>query len=99
MKFNLAFTAPINPPSASPALSQGQVWAGLIRKCRKPQEIVPLFSNCEVLEESAEGLKRVVTFKPGMGPPSGKVTEIITYQGQTTVSQIFIHLNRTSIHC
>lgn len=85
MKFNLAFTAPINPPSASPVLSHAQVWAGLVKKIQKPQDFVPLISDCEILEEYDGGLKRVVTFKPGMGPPSGKTTEIITYHGQTTV--------------
>jgi hypothetical protein len=42
-------------------------------------------SDSEILEEDDHGLKRVVTFKPGMGPPAGKATEVITYQGQTTV--------------
>lgn len=85
MKFNLAFTAPINPTSVTPILSHAQVWAGLVRKCRKPQDMVPVFSDCEVLEENESGLTRIVTFKPGMGPPAGKEKEVITYQGQTTV--------------
>lgn len=85
MKFNIAYTFPINPPSASPVLSHAQVWAGLVKKCRKPQDFVTAISDCEVLEEDDNGLKRVVTFKSGMGPPAGKSTEIITFHGQTTV--------------
>jgi len=86
MKFNHATTVPINPPSALPVLTHSQVWQGLVKKCRKPQDFIPAMSDCEILEESDKGLKRVVTFKPGMGPPSGKATEIITYHGQTTAA-------------
>lgn len=92
MKYNHAYTAPTNPPSASPVLTHEQVWKGLVKKCRRPQDFVAAMSNCEILEESEGGLKRVVTFKPGMGPPAGKVMEIITYHGNTTVriSQFFL---------
>ena len=85
MKFNLAFTSPINPTSVSPILTHEQVWAGLVRKCRKPQDMISVLSDCEVLEENENGLTRIVTFEPGMGPPAGKEKEVITYYGQTTV--------------
>ena len=85
MKIYQAYTAPINPPSASPILTSSQVWQALVEKCHKPQKFVLPIADCEVLEESDVGLKRVVTFKPGMGPPAGKVTEVITYHGQIMV--------------
>jgi hypothetical protein len=89
MKFNLAYTAPINPASTSLILTQPQVWRGLVEKCRKPQMFVAVISDCEIIEESDTGLKRIVTFKPGMGPPAGKVMEVITYHGQTTVCLLY----------
>src|ERR1700676_2458279 len=92
MKFNTAYTAAINPPSASPILSQLQFWDGLIEKCRRPEDSLPVIANCEILEESDNGMKRIVTFRPGMGPPGGKATEIITFHGKTTVRNLLIYL-------
>ncbi|KDQ10482.1 hypothetical protein BOTBODRAFT_115704 [Botryobasidium botryosum FD-172 SS1] len=86
MKFNCATTVPVNPPSASPVLTHAQVWKGFVKKCRSPEEFVPAIFESEILEEHDSGLTRRVTFKPGMGPPAGKATEIITYHGQTTAS-------------
>jgi hypothetical protein len=69
---NVAYTAPINPSTTSPALTQAQVWDGLKLKVRKAQEFVPLIVSCEVLseEETAKGFTvvRQVVFKPGQGP-------------------------------
>lgn len=36
----MAFSAPINPPGASPELTLAQVWAGLQRKVRHAEEFV-----------------------------------------------------------
>jgi len=44
-------------------------------------------ADCEVLEESDIGMKRVVRFKPGMGE---QATEILTYHGQTTIDFLII---------
>jgi hypothetical protein len=85
MKFYQAVTAPVNPPSALPILTSSQLWQALVEKCHKPHKFVKAIADCEVLEESDVGLTRVVTFKPGMGPPAGKATEVITYRGQITV--------------
>lgn len=78
MKLDIAVTQPINPPPSSPALTRAQVWTGLKIKARDPVKFVPIISKCEVLHEDNAGLTRVVTFKPGSGPP-GTVTEVITY--------------------
>ncbi|KAI2603950.1 DUF1857-domain-containing protein [Hypoxylon fragiforme] len=51
---NLAYTAPINPPSASPPLSLPQVWAGLQRKVRHAPEFVPLITECTVLSSTTD---------------------------------------------
>ncbi|KAK0653109.1 hypothetical protein B0T16DRAFT_407440 [Cercophora newfieldiana] len=75
--FNLGYTAPINPPGASPVLNPTQVWAGLQRKVRHAEEFVPLFSACEVVSEEPGATEfdpytviRNVTIRPG-GPPGG----------------------------
>ncbi|KAF7973880.1 hypothetical protein HWV62_28110 [Athelia sp. TMB] len=85
MKFNLAFTSPINPPHAYPPLSQTQVWNGLLRKCRRPQDFIDVMADCHILHEDANGMKRLMMFKPGTGPPSNRATEMLTYHPQTTV--------------
>ncbi|TKA80605.1 hypothetical protein B0A49_02037 [Cryomyces minteri] len=70
---NLAYTAPINPPSASPVLTSPQLWAGLQRKIRHAQEFVPAIVSCTVLDEQKEDngsvtVTREVQFKEGYGP-------------------------------
>ncbi|KAF7547044.1 hypothetical protein G7Z17_g8004 [Cylindrodendrum hubeiense] len=65
---NLAYTAPINPSGAAPALTQDQVWAGLKLKAVRPQEFVPAIATCEIVSEETleSGYKvvRNVTFVP-----------------------------------
>lgn len=51
VSFNLAYTAPINPPDVSPTLTPAQVWKGLERKVRHAQEFVPLITACKVTGE------------------------------------------------
>ncbi|GAA94353.1 uncharacterized protein L969DRAFT_53097 [Mixia osmundae IAM 14324] len=80
MHFDLGYTSPINPAGAEPKLSVSQVWKGLVQKCRAPQAFVPAISECEILSEDDNGLKRMVTFQAGFGPPAGKVEEHITFQ-------------------
>ena len=77
MKFQYAYTAPINPPSAAPTLTRAQVWEGLKLKARDPARFIPGVAACEVTEERADGITRVIQFQPG-GPP-GKITEVVQY--------------------
>ena len=79
---NLAYSAPINPSGASPALTEDQVWKGLQRKVRKAQEFVAPILKCEVLEEeeTETGTKvtRQVTFdKDVRGDDDAVVKEIV----------------------
>lgn len=71
---NLAYTAPINPAGAEPALTQSQVWTGLKRKVRRAPEFVPLILECEVVrEDETDGGERVVRevrFAETRGPDS-----------------------------
>ena len=68
-------TLPINPPGASPIVTVNQLWEVMLLKLRKPQLFIEPMSNCEVITSTPTFMKRIVTFKEGMGPPSGKVTE------------------------
>jgi acetylaranotin biosynthesis cluster protein L len=75
VNFYIAYTAPINPTSASPPLTRPQVWSGLQRKIRFAQEFVPSIIGCTVLSDAATTVVRDVEFKRGFGPP-GKVREV-----------------------
>lgn len=85
MKFHLASTQPINTSSVE-TLTRSQVWEGLKIKARDPVNFVPSIASCEVVREDGDGLTRIVTFKPGTGPP-GKITEIVTYAEGVKVQQ------------
>lgn len=85
MKVALAFTAPINPPSATPKLTRAQVWEGLVHKARDPVKYVPGIETCNVLEENADGLTREVTFRPGTPGPPGIVTEKVVFTKEVRV--------------
>ncbi|KAI1647614.1 DUF1857-domain-containing protein [Daldinia loculata] len=87
--FNLAYTAPINPSGASPALTISQIWAGLERKVRRAQDFVPIIEECNVLSEETSQetgnltVVREVRFAAGQEPDSGSggrlVKEICTH--------------------
>ncbi|KAI0686646.1 hypothetical protein BC835DRAFT_451470 [Cytidiella melzeri] len=94
MKLSYAFTSPINPASASHKLTRAQVWAGLMHKSRDPLRFVPAIAECEVLEESAEGLTRMVTFKPGTGPP-GRVKETVVFKREVRADFEMVGLGTT----
>ncbi|KAF2086099.1 DUF1857-domain-containing protein [Saccharata proteae CBS 121410] len=72
---NLAFTAPVNPPGASPVLTTAQLWAGLQRKIRFAHEFVPVIGACDVLSEEEGGrvVTREVAFKQS---PEKRVREV-----------------------
>lgn len=79
-------TAAINPPGVSPVLTVDQLWQGMVIKAREPQEFVALMEGCEVLEERENGLTRLVIFKEGWGPPSGKAEEEVSFHKPMRVS-------------
>lgn len=65
-KIHLAHTSPVNPPGASPVLSHRQVWAGLMRKARRPGDFVPVVEGCEIHSETEDSIVCTVTFKEGV---------------------------------
>ena len=77
---SLAFTAPINPPGATPFLSRQQVWEGLLLKIRSAETFVPAaISSTTVRKESVDAdghsvTTRLVTFRENQR----EVEEIVT---------------------
>ena len=74
-----AVTLPINPPASSPVLTIPQIWAGLIIKCREPQQFVAAMSDCRVTSETETQIMRIITIgKDGaMGPAGTELQERI----------------------
>lgn len=74
-----AHTTPLNPPSASPTLTRAHAWAGLQAKVRRAQDFVPVISQCDVVEERADGaVVRDVVFRPADGEAEGRgVREVV----------------------
>ncbi|KAL6250497.1 hypothetical protein RBB50_002799 [Rhinocladiella similis] len=67
----VAFSAPINPPGASPVLTYSQIWQGLLKKIRAAQDFVgAAIISTDVISESTNehGLPvtvREVVFREG----------------------------------
>jgi hypothetical protein len=80
-----AFTAPINPPDATPVITRDQAWRALMLKAGKPQAFVLVIDKCEVVSRHESGLTRRTLFKEGQGPAKGWVTEEIQFLGNTKV--------------
>lgn len=76
----VAYTAPINPPSAEPKLSQSQIWALLRRKIRRAEDFVGgAILETEVISEAKDTkgrpvTTRMVTFREG----NRRVEEVVT---------------------
>lgn len=74
---NVAFTAPVNPSSASPTISSTQLWKGLQRKIRHAEEFVKPITSCTVLKDDTDGddgvVEREATFASGE-----KIKETVT---------------------
>ncbi|CAK7243480.1 MAG: hypothetical protein STHCBS139747_005005 [Sporothrix thermara] len=77
----LAHTVPVNPPGATPVLTEAQVFAGFQRKIRRPQDFVPAIAACNVLSDADGVVTREVTFKPTPGTGGDRplvATEVCT---------------------
>ncbi|GAA6020010.1 hypothetical protein JCM10207_006758 [Rhodosporidiobolus poonsookiae] len=60
-----AATRPVNPPGASPVISEQQLWAGLGIKIREPKEFVPVITECRVVLDEDGKVVRIVRFEDG----------------------------------
>lgn len=79
MANNIAFTAPINPPGATP-LSPDQIWAGLLLKIRSAETFVSAaISSTDVLSETTDSSGNAVTVREVLFRENGKkVKETVT---------------------
>jgi hypothetical protein len=62
---NIAFTAAINPPGASPVLKKEQVWAGLLLKVRSAETFIPnaIESTTVISENEDASTGNIVTIR------------------------------------
>jgi hypothetical protein len=61
---NVAYTAPINPPSAQPTLTSAQIWRGLELKIRAGQDFVGgALLSTDIISESQDEQGRPVTVR------------------------------------
>jgi hypothetical protein len=58
--YTLSVSVDVNPPGATPRLTQEQVWRGLMMKAENAVLFVPRMSSCTVLERWNDGLLREV---------------------------------------
>lgn len=75
---NIAFTAPINPPGATPVVTPEQIWNGLLLKIRSAETFVPgAIQSSKVISDSVD---------PSTGNPV-TVREILFRETQKTVQE------------
>ena len=58
--YTLSVSVDVNPPGVTPALTQEQVWRGLMMKAENAVLFVPRMQACTVLERWSDGLLREV---------------------------------------
>ena len=58
--YTLSVAVDVNPPGATPRLTQDQVWRGLMMKAENAVLFVPRMQSCTVLERWSDGLLREV---------------------------------------
>lgn len=77
----IAFTAPINPPGATPVLTIDQVWEGLGRKVRNASEFVggAIRSTTVISENKDEHGRDVITRDVIFEEGSRKAREVCTF--------------------
>ncbi|GLB44660.1 putative DUF1857-domain-containing protein [Lyophyllum shimeji] len=64
-KPSFASTRRVNPPGASPVLTEAQVWKGLGIKARNPQTFVPMITSSTVVSDDGKNVVRSVSFNNG----------------------------------
>ena len=84
---HIAYTAPINPPSADPVLTRSQIWPGLERKIRAGQDFVGAILTTDVLSEEND---------PTTGNPV-TVREVVFREGNRRVRETVTALEPTKV--
>ncbi|GAA5858870.1 hypothetical protein JCM1840_006596 [Sporobolomyces johnsonii] len=81
MPSSIAATRPVNPPGASPLISEAQLWAGLEFKARNPQAFVPMITSCRVVEDHGDkGCPSELIPSPRRSAPvGGQATRLVRF--------------------
>ncbi|OQN97550.1 hypothetical protein B0A48_16704 [Cryoendolithus antarcticus] len=74
-----AYTEPINPSSATPILTQTQIWNGLQRKIRKAQDFVPIITATDIVSDEGDEVVRIAHFSD-RGDGKKEVKEVDFHQ-------------------
>ncbi|KAG6845167.1 hypothetical protein H0H87_012963 [Tephrocybe sp. NHM501043] len=85
----------INPPGATPVLTEDQVWKGLGIKARNPKTFVPMITSSEVVSDVGNKALREVRFNNG-----DPVRETIELHPSTIVNeneQAYFEMESTGI--
>ena len=65
-EYNVAFTLPVNPSgSTRPALTQQELWQGIKRGGRNPNDFADYVARCDVLEGGRRKFVRRLTLADG----------------------------------
>ena len=64
-KFNIAFTLEVNKAGATPTLSASELWQGIKRGGRNPDDFADYVAACEVLSGGSEEFRRRLTMADG----------------------------------
>ena len=64
-KFNVAFTLPVNTEGAKPELAPWELWQGIKRGGRNPNDFADYVASCEVLSGARKRFRRRLTLADG----------------------------------
>ena len=64
-EFNIAYTLPVNPPSTEMMLSAAELWQGIKRGGRNPNDFADYVASCEVLSKGRTEFRRRLTLADG----------------------------------
>ncbi|CVK98969.1 uncharacterized protein FMAN_08340 [Fusarium mangiferae] len=63
--FNIAFTQSVNPPDQTVVLNETELWYGIRRGGRNPNDFAPYVASCEVLAGTKNEFRRKLTLADG----------------------------------
>jgi len=63
--FNVSYSEPVNRPGDEPVLSMDDVWRGIVRGARRPQDMAEYVANCEILSGDELKFRRRLTIGGG----------------------------------
>lgn len=74
--FNVAFTQPVNGPGETPRLTAAELWQGIKRGGRNPNDFAAYVASCEVLSGGKNKFRRRLTLAEGaVHTPAGQTLD------------------------